>query len=112
MSVDNMKNIYGGLKHEFSVVETDGSNEQHVGVLNAFAAAILRGEPLVADGREGINGLSISNAMHLSQWLGRPVELPLDDDLYYEELKKRIATSKSKDISINVYANTEGTYSR
>ena len=50
-------------------VKTDGSNPQHTGVLNAFAANILRGEPLVADGREGIRGLMLSNAMHLSSWL-------------------------------------------
>ena len=38
-------------------------NPQHVGVLNAWGGAILRGEPLVADGREGINGLMISNGL-------------------------------------------------
>ena len=62
-------------------VETDGKNEQHVGVMNAFAGAILHGEPLVADGREGIRGLTISNAMHLSAWTGKPVELPLEPAL-------------------------------
>ncbi len=77
-------------------VETDGMNTQHVGVLNAFAAAILRGEPLVADGSEGINGLTLSNAMHLSQWLGKTVEIPFDDDLYYSELMKRVETSQKK----------------
>ena len=46
-------------------LETDGKNEQHVGVMNAFAAAILRGEPLVADGREGVNGLTLSLAREL-----------------------------------------------
>ena len=60
-------------------METDGENPQHSGVLNAFAGAILRGEPLVAGGEEGIRGLTLSNAMHLSQWTGRTVELPLDD---------------------------------
>ena len=46
-------------------VETDGENPQHVGVLNAFAGAILQGTPLVAEGKEGIRGLTLSNAMHL-----------------------------------------------
>lgn len=53
--------------HEVTI-ELDGKNPQHVGVLNAFAGAILRGEPLVADGTEGIRGLELSNAMHLSSW--------------------------------------------
>ena len=77
-------------------VETDGKNEQHNGVINAWGGAILRGEPLIADGREGINGLMLSNAMHLSAFLGKEVTLPIDEDLFYEELKKRIAVSRHK----------------
>ena len=38
------------------LVETDGKNPQHVGVLNAFGDAILHGCDLVARGEEGING--------------------------------------------------------
>ncbi len=75
---------------------TDGSNPQHNGVLAAFARAILYGEPLIADGREGIRGLTLSNAMHLSSWLGRPIELPLDEALFDSELQKKIAGSKLK----------------
>ncbi|MCR4615120.1 MAG: TIM barrel protein [Clostridiales bacterium] len=74
----------------------EGSGEQHVGIINAFAAHVLRGEPMYADGTEGINGLTISNAAHLSSWLGKDIELPFDDDLFYEELQKRVATSKIK----------------
>lgn len=92
-------------------VETDGLNPQHSGVLNAFAGAILRGEPLVADGREGINGLLISNAMHLSAWLGRPVTLPFDEQLFYDELMARVATSRRKTAAASTdIADTEGTY--
>lgn len=91
-------------------VETDGENLQHVGVLRAFAAAILRNEPMVADGSEGINGLTISNAMHLSAFLNREVTLPIDDDLYYSELQKRVATSRRKTGVVEQVANTEGTY--
>ena len=92
-------------------VETDGKSEQHVGVLNAFAGAILRGEPLVARGEEGINGLTLSNAMHLSAWLGHAVEIPFDEDLYYEELKKRIAISRLKtNVTTSTVADLDSTY--
>ena len=77
-------------------VELDGENPQHVGVINAWGGAILRGEPLVADGREGIQGLTLSNAMHLSSWLGHPVDLPFDEQLFLDELNKRRATSRLK----------------
>ena len=85
---------FGCPENVFSEVETDGKSEQHSGVLNAFAGRILHGTPLIADGREGINGLTISNAMHLSSWLGKPVTLPFDEDLFYDELMKRAATSR------------------
>jgi predicted dehydrogenase len=78
-------------------VETDGENPQHSGVLNAFADAILNGGELIARGEEGINGLTISNAMHLSAWTGKAVDLTnFDDELFYEELSKRIKSSKRK----------------
>lgn len=91
-------------------VETDGKSEQHVGVLNAFAAAILRGEPLVASGEEGIFGLTLSNAMHLSAWLGKEITLPFDEELFRQELMKRVKTSRRKASSAAVYADTAGTY--
>ena len=91
-------------------VETDGQNPQHQGVFKAFAAAILRGEPLIAGGEEGINGLTLSNAMHLSAFLGQPVEIPFDEDLYERELKKRVATSRRKESGASVFSDTAGTY--
>ena len=90
--------------------ETDGENPQHVGVINAWGGAILRGEPLVAEGWEGINGLMLSNAMHLSAWLGKEVTLPIDEDLFYEELMKRVATSRRKTTGKTVFADTSKTY--
>ena len=77
-------------------VPCPGENTQHVGILNSFAASILHGVPLIAPGVEGIRGLTLSNAMHLSQWLGREVEIPFDDQLYKDELMKRVATSRRK----------------
>lgn len=94
---------------ETITVETDGENPQHVGVLNAFAGKILHGTPLVADGEEGINGLTLSNAMHLSSWLGHPVEIPFDEDLFLSELDKRRASSRKKE-GKDITFSTEGTY--
>ncbi len=87
---------FGKIEGEWITVETDGKNEQHSGVMNAFAAHILRGEPLIAEGAEGINGLTISNAAFLSSWLDKTVTLPIDEDLYYELLQKKIQNSTAK----------------
>lgn len=81
-----------------------------MGVINAWGGAILRGEPLVAGGEEGIHGLTISNAMHLSSWLGKAVTLPLDEELFYSELMKRVKNSKEKTNVKEAVADTEGTY--
>jgi predicted dehydrogenase len=76
-------------------IETDGSNEQHVGVLKAFAGKILNNTPLAAEGIEGIHGLTLSNAMHLSSWLETTVKIPFDEDLFLAELDKRRAKSQN-----------------
>ncbi|MBE5788796.1 MAG: Gfo/Idh/MocA family oxidoreductase [Clostridiales bacterium] len=90
-------------------VETDGKNPQHAGVINAFAARILRGEPLTADGREGIRGLTLSNAMHLSSWLEKPVEIPFDEELFRSMLMERCSHSRHKEAA-DVTFDTAGSY--
>ena len=101
---------FATVKGKVYEAETDGENPQHIGVLNAWADAILRGGKLVADGREGINGLTLSNAIHLSDFLGKEIEIPFDEDLYYDELMKRVAVSKVKANVKRVYADTKDTY--
>ena len=109
--IDTCPEGFGRMDGCFIDIETDGENPQHDGVLRAFAAAILRGEPLIARGEEGINGLTLSNAMFLSSWLNETVTLPLDEDLFYAELKKRIDSSKAKKESKDaVVFNVEGTF--
>ncbi len=94
---------------EISEVPTDGRNEQHVAVVNAFAAHILRGEPMIAEGYEGINGLTLSNAMHLSSWLERPVDVPFDEELFLKLLNERRAHSRHKE-EADVTFSTDGSY--
>jgi hypothetical protein len=46
---------------------------------------------MIAPGNEGIYGLTISNAIHLSSWLNRPIDLSEDfDDIFYENLQIKI----------------------
>ena len=103
------KGGFGEPKSETVVVETDGKNEQHAGILNNFANAILGIEPLFVDGKEGIRGVELMDSMLLSTWLGQTVSLPIDGDLYLDELNKRIATGRKKE-GVDVVLDTEGTY--
>jgi predicted dehydrogenase len=90
-------------------VETDGINPQHVGVMNAFAKHIAEKSPLVADGREGINGLMISNAMYLSSWTDETVTLPIDEHRFLELLNKKRASSKHKEDK-GITMSTQGSF--
>ncbi len=96
-NIFNAKEGFAKIETNIVEVETDGINDQHSGVLNAFADHILYGTPLVADGVEGIKGLMISNAAHYSSWTGEAVELPIDEDKFYEMLMEKAANSKAKD---------------
>lgn len=63
---------------------------QHREVLRNFAANIRTGEPLIAPGADGINGVKLANAAHLSAWLGREVAVEGEDETYLRELNDRI----------------------
>lgn len=71
-------------------VPVKGIYTSHPGVIKNFCDAILTGSPLLAPGEDGIKGLSISNAIHLSSWTGGGwVTLPVDGDLFYKLLAEK-----------------------
>lgn len=78
---------------------------QHAAVLSNFCAAILRGDELIAPAQEGLNSLALANAMLLSTWENRQVQLPLDSAVYQAALEQRLAGSTLRakaDIEANV----------
>ena len=101
-NIESCESGFATIPYKETVVETDGINDQHPGVLNAFSDHILYGTPLVAEGEEGINGLMISNAAHLSSWKGENVTLPIDEDEFYSLLMEKVASSKAKEDVVSV----------
>ncbi|MBQ3485005.1 MAG: Gfo/Idh/MocA family oxidoreductase [Clostridia bacterium] len=91
------QNAYGKPACTEEVFDDGGDNPQHAGVTTAFVRHILHGEPLVARGEEGMNSLRLSNAIHLSGWLGEAVTLPVDEEIFLAELNRRRAVSRLKD---------------
>jgi predicted dehydrogenase len=92
---DVMRLFTGGLNtddyYTTEVIEFDSPwGQQHAGVLQNFAANIQDGTPLIATGSDGINGVRLANAIHLSSWTGREIPLDFDEDEYLIELNKRI----------------------
>ena len=70
---------------------------------------MLRGEPLIAPGLDGIRGLTLSNAMHLSTWTDDWVELPLNEKQYLRLLQQRISTSVDKEAT-SITLDAAGTW--
>ena len=101
------KESFAAPKCEVIEPETDGENPQHVGILTNFTKAILGEEPLFVDGKEGIRGVELMNAIELSGWQeGKKVSLPIDGDAYYEELQKHVAVSRFKTGNDNAVEGT------
>lgn len=91
---------------EYSEEAPDG----HSTVLENFAEAILDGVELIANGREGLNSLSISNAAYLSSWTDTWAEIPTDEKLFEqylselcrnENIKKQSSGHLNNDNSLN-----------
>ena len=93
-------------------IPVKGETENHVGIFKNFANAVLNNTELLAPGYEGINGLTISNAIHYSAWTKTTVDVknfPHED--YYRILQEKIANStivKADGEAKN--ADTDGSY--
>lgn len=74
-------------------IPTTDTGAEHLKILNNWVAAIQQGTKLIAPGEEGIKGLTISNAIHLSAWNDDWVEIPYSEDLFYQKLQTKIANS-------------------
>ena len=77
----------------------DSSSAGHHIVLERFAEAILEDKELVADGREGLNSLSISNAAYLSSWTDDWAEIPTDDALFQKHLEELCKNEKPREVA-------------
>lgn len=81
---------FGRPPNERTPIELSGHGGQHVEVLQNFVDAIRTGVPLIAPATEGVASIELANAILLSAWRGRPVDLPVDASDYERELKSRI----------------------
>ena len=66
----------------------------HRFVLQNFANTILGRENVMIPAEEGINSLTLSNAMMLSSFTGNPVDLPMDENFYEKKLDELKKTSR------------------
>lgn len=71
-------------------VPFENKEEGHHVITQNWVNAISYGTPLLVPGEEGINGLMLSNAMYLSTWTNDWVNLPFDEDLFFDKLQEKI----------------------
>ena len=93
------------------IPKPENGGEQHVGIFKDWVKAKETGAPLLAPGVEGINGLTISNAMHLSSWTGKEIDVKnFPHDEFYTLLQEKIKNSKPKKSKEKIKSDLEGTY--
>ncbi len=98
MNMDDVRRLFTGEGDlsQYTTVTTrtydSPWSDQHPAVMQNFAANILDAEPLVAPVDDGIHGVRLANAIHLSGWVGEEVSITdFDAQRYLSELNKRIA---------------------
>ena len=103
---------FGCPRHNVVNLDVDFSGgQQHVGIFKNVVAAITEGAPLLAPLAEGIKGLTISNAIHLSGWTGETIDVKnFPDDRFYDILQEKIKNSTVVKAESKVVADTTGTY--
>ncbi len=88
----------GGFdKVEHSVAEVPFQHHGQPGhrlIIKNFSNAVLSGEPLIAPAVEGLQSVMLGNAIMLSSFLNRTVELPIDEELYKKRLADLIQRSR------------------
>jgi len=87
-------------------ITPDRSVNQHALVMENFAAAILRGEPLIAPAEDGLDSLALANSMLLSTWENQTIALPMDSGHYQRALEQRMENSSLRE-KVDIEANVD-----
>jgi len=94
---EQLEHAPGGFdKAPFEVVDVPYEHHGQPGhrfIIENFADAILRGDRLIAPAQEGLHSLMLGNAILLSSFEGRTIELPLDEDAYAQKLVSLMESS-------------------
>lgn len=98
MSMEEVGKLFMGQLDTSTMMKTETKDygsvwgAQHCDVMENFAAQILEGAEPLAPGADGIHGVRLANAIHLSSWTGQEVSIEnFDADTYLTLLNERIA---------------------
>lgn len=74
-------------------IPAESSGGQHVEILQNFTNAILKGEKLLSPAEQGIHSVELANAILLSTWQDKTIELPMSSADYERLLIEKGETS-------------------
>jgi len=100
------RDMFGMPATTVTDITPDRSGNQHATVMNNFVTAIREGAALIAPAEEGLDSLALANAMLLSTWEDRTVELPMDASAYQVALEQRLENSSLRE-KASIEANVD-----
>lgn len=87
---------FAGIPHAFREIELEQPGNLYQEVLSNFGQHLLCGVPLFADGYDGLRQVQLANAVYVSGWEEKRVQLPVHDDRYLNGLKARQEQEKNR----------------
>ncbi len=93
--IKESKTGFGGMENwECRIPFSNHGGGGHLQIIQNFADAITAGAELIAPGVEGIHSVGLGNAIMLSSFEKRMIDMPVDADAYEKKLKDLIQNSK------------------
>lgn len=86
-------------------IPVKGYGPQHVGIMQNFTDAVLKGADLIAPAADGIHSVELANAMLYSGFTDQTLTLPIDAGAYEQHLHKLIAESRFEKKVVEQKAN-------
>lgn len=80
---------FAGIPHGVREIDLEQPGNLYQQILENFASHLLEGEALYADGYDGLREVQLANAVYVSGWEEKRVQLPVCDDRYNAGLKAR-----------------------
>ena len=87
---------FAGIPHQLREIKLEAAGNLYQEVLRNFGAHLLEGTPLHADGRDGLREVQLANAVYVSGWEEKRVQVPVEDHRYLTGLKTRQEMEQGK----------------
>jgi predicted dehydrogenase len=96
-------------------IHTEGEGKDHIGIMEDFIETIqAKQQGIVVEqlspGIEGIKGLTLSNAIHMSSWKNEWVTIPFDNIEFKELLQDKIRNSCVKKEEKSIVIDVNGSH--